>query len=74
MMLQRRSLAPAVRLLFEVPKWHLKRTKALNQAVRFNIERFPEDFAFQLTKKEWDGLRSQTVTSNYDHQFKMSLK
>ena len=38
-------------------------TKALNQAVKRNIERFPKDFAFQLTKKEWDGLRSQTVTS-----------
>lgn len=39
-------------------------TRALNQAVKRNIERFPEDFMFQLTEKEWDYLRSQIVTSN----------
>jgi hypothetical protein len=38
-------------------------TKALNQAVKRNGDRFPKDFAFQLTKKEWKALRSQTVTS-----------
>ncbi len=38
-------------------------TKALNQAVRRNIERFPEDFMFQLTAEEAETLRSQTVTS-----------
>lgn len=37
-------------------------TKALNQAVRRNIERFPDDFMFQLTSDETAGLRSQTVT------------
>lgn len=39
-------------------------TKALNQAVRRNIERFPEDFTFQLTDEETTVLRSQSVTSN----------
>ena len=38
-------------------------TKALNQAVRRNIERFPEDFMSQLTAEEAETLRSQTVTS-----------
>ena len=38
-------------------------TKVLLQAVRRNIERFPEDFMFQLTPVEWDVLRSQFVTS-----------
>jgi ORF6N domain len=38
--------------------------KVLNQAVKRNIERFPADFMFQLTKDEWDGLRSQSVTSS----------
>lgn len=38
-------------------------TKALNQAIKRNIERFPKDFAFRLTKEEWKTLRSQTVTS-----------
>ena len=35
-------------------------TKVLNQAVKRNIERFPDDFRFQLTKEEC--LRSQIVT------------
>ena len=39
-------------------------TKALNQAVKRNAERFPADFMFQLTAEEWDNLRSQTVTSS----------
>ena len=39
-------------------------TKALNQAVRRNIERFPDDFMFQLTSDEMENLRSQTVTSS----------
>jgi hypothetical protein len=40
-------------------------TKALKQAVRRNIERFPEDFMFELSKEESDGAsRSQFVTLN----------
>jgi hypothetical protein len=39
-------------------------TKALNQAVKRNINRFPEDFMFQLTKDEAVCLRSQIVTLN----------
>ena len=39
-------------------------TRVLNQAVQRNIERFPEDFMFKLTKEEFDNLRSQIVTSN----------
>jgi len=39
-------------------------TKALNQAVRRNRARFPGEFRFQLTAKEADSLRSQSVTSN----------
>ena len=37
--------------------------KAMNQAVKRNIERFPPDFMFQLTDEEWTSLRSQIVTS-----------
>lgn len=49
--------------LYEVP------TKALNQAVKRNLARFPEDFTFQLTKEEWAFLlegemRSQIVTAS----------
>ena len=39
-------------------------TKVFNQAVNRNIERFPENFRFQLTKEEFDALRSQIATSN----------
>ncbi|MDH5718974.1 MAG: ORF6N domain-containing protein [Spirochaetia bacterium] len=38
-------------------------TKVLNQAVRRNISRFPEDFMFQLNKDEYEKLRSQIVTA-----------
>jgi len=40
-------------------------TKALKQAVKRNIVRFPEDFMFELTKHEFDNLRSQIVTSSW---------
>jgi len=39
-------------------------TKNLNKAVNRNIERFPEDFMFQLTKEEFDNLRFQFGTSS----------
>ena len=38
-------------------------TKVLNQAVKRNIERFPEDFMFRMDNSEWEFLRSQIVTS-----------
>lgn len=37
-------------------------SRELNQAVKRNIERFPEDFMFQLTREEYNSLRSQFVT------------
>lgn len=40
-------------------------TKALNQAVKRNSARFPEDFMFQLTPKEYNSLKSQIVTSSW---------
>ena len=40
-------------------------TKALKQAVRRNIERFPDDFMFELNNKEFTILRSQIVTSSW---------
>ena len=47
---------------YELAKLYEVETKALKQAVRRNIDRFPEDFMFQLTKEEWKLLRSQSVT------------
>ncbi|MBU1298904.1 MAG: ORF6N domain-containing protein [Bacteroidetes bacterium] len=49
-------------------------TKALNQAVRRNLNRFPEDFMFQLTRAELDAIiststnRSQFVTGSQKHR------
>lgn len=40
-------------------------TRVLTQAVKRNLGRFPADFMFQLSKEEFDHLRSQTVTSNW---------
>ena len=42
-------------------------TKALNQAVKRNLNRFPEHFRFQLTEEEYENLRSQFVTSSEDN-------
>ncbi len=41
-------------------------TRVLNQAVQRNIERFPEDFMFQLNKEEFENWKSQFVISNSD--------
>jgi len=46
-------------------------TRTLNQAVRRNIDRFPKDFIFQLTKREFENWKSQTVISNTE---KMGLR
>jgi ORF6N domain. len=40
-------------------------TKVLNQSVKRNIERFPEDFMFQMTEDEFQNWKSQIVTSNF---------
>ena len=39
-------------------------TKVLNQAVKRNTDRFPEDFMFRLTREEWNNVRSQIVSSS----------
>ncbi len=46
-------------------------TRALNQAVKRNADRFPEDFMFQLTDEEVENWKSQIVMSN---SVKMGLK
>lgn len=40
-------------------------TKTLKRAVKRNIERFPEDFMFELTHNEWSSLRYQFGTSSW---------
>jgi hypothetical protein len=39
-------------------------TRVLNQTVKRNANRFPEQFMFQLTSEEFDNWKSQIVTSN----------
>ncbi len=48
-------------------------TKILNKAVRRNIERFPTDFMFQLTKDEFDNLKFQIGTSSWGGTRKLPL-
>jgi hypothetical protein len=40
-------------------------TKRLNEQVKRNLTRFPEDFMFQLTNEEWENLKSQNATSSW---------
>ena len=40
-------------------------TKRLNEQVKRNLERFPEDFMFRLSKEEWSILKSQNATSSW---------
>ncbi len=47
-------------------------TKVLNQAVKRNLERFPDDFMFQLTLEETKFLRSQFVTLKHGQHSKYS--
>ena len=50
---------------FELAKLYEVETRILKQAVRRNIDRFPEDFMFQLTVDEWKILKSQNATSSW---------
>lgn len=54
-----------VMLDFDLAKMYGVETRVLNQAVKRNIERFPEDFMFQLTKGEWEILKSQIGISSF---------
>lgn len=51
----------------DLAKLYRVTTKALNQAVRRNADRFPDDFAYQLTAQEVADLKSQIVTSSGEH-------
>lgn len=60
-----------VMLDFDLAELYGVETRVLNQAVRRNIERFPEDFMFQLTDDELRNWKSQIVISN---SIKMGLR
>ena len=48
-------------------------TRVLNQSVKRNIKRFPEDFMFELTIEEFDNLKSQFVISSWGGRRKLPL-
>lgn len=53
-----------VMLDFDLAELYGSETKRLKEAVRRNLKRFPSDFMFELTKEEFDSLRSQIASSN----------
>lgn len=50
-----------VMLDFDLAMLYEVETRTLNQTVKRNIRRFPEDFMFQLTEQEWNTISSQFV-------------
>ena len=52
---------------FELAKMYQVETRALKQAVRRNIERFPTDFMFELTEEEMKNLTSHFVIPTINH-------
>ena len=54
-----------VMLDFDLAELYEVETRALNQAVKRNIKRFPSDFMFQLSNKEFDNLMSHSVISSW---------
>ncbi len=52
-----------IMLDFDLAELYEVETKRINEAVRRNIERFPERFMFRLTQEEWDMMRSQIATA-----------
>jgi phage regulator Rha-like protein len=61
-----------VMLDFDLAEMYGVETKVLNQAVKRNIDRFPDDFMFRLTGDEWSYIRSQFVTAS--NQSKRNIK
>ena len=57
-------VVPKITTIF-APSFVNVKTGSLNQSVKRNIERFPDDFMFQLTETEWEEWKSQYVTSNF---------
>ena len=53
-----------VMLDFDLAFLYEVETKTLNQAVKRNEQRFPADFMFRITQKEWDSMISQNVISS----------
>jgi ORF6N domain len=57
-----------VMLDYDLASLYEVETKAINQAVKRNADRFPAEFMFRLTKKEWINMRSQIVTASQNRR------
>ena len=62
-----------VMLDFDLAEMYEVETRVLNQAVKRNIERFPVDFMFQLTAKEWENMSSQFVMTSRSKRPKTAM-
>ena len=62
-----------VMLDFDLAALYQVTTSALNQAVKRNIERFPEEFMFRISEIEWENMSSQFVTTSRVKRPKASL-
>ena len=54
-----------VMLDYDLAELYQVETRRLNERVKRNIRRFPEDFMFRLTQEEWKNLKSQNATSSW---------
>jgi len=77
-----RKLAQIQKLIYEIRRQKVMldsdlaelyqvETKVMNQAVKRNTDRFPPEFMFQLTQREYDNLKSQFVTSSWGGRRKL---
>jgi len=62
-----------VMLDFDLAELYQVSTSALNQAVKRNMERFPEEFMFRISETEWGNMSSQFVTTSRAKRPKTSL-
>lgn len=62
-----------VMLDFDLAELYQVETRVLNQSVKRNMNRFPEDFMFQLNKDEWESMSSQIVMTSRSKRPKSAL-
>lgn len=62
-----------VMLDFDLAELYKVETRVLNQSVKRNIDRFPSDFMFQLSKDEWESISSQFVMTSRSKRPKTAL-
>ena len=71
--LQDEGVFPALVIAFVIlcKVWRMCReiveTKSLNRAVKRNVDRFPKDFIFQISSREWENLKYQIGAASFGH-------